>query len=151
MSTLSAKTLMVRFGRIYNFTAAHRLHNHTLSDAENKKVYGKCNNPAGHGHNYKVTVIVEGTPHPQTGMIINMIELDQIADEILAEYSYHHLDREMEVFRNIPSTAENIVNSLWQRFATSLTTNQRARLYRIELSETRNNACELTLAIKGAQ
>ena len=63
-------------GRRYRFAASHRLHNANLSDAENWRLYGKCNNPYGHGHNYVLEVLVSGSLDPATGMIANLADLD---------------------------------------------------------------------------
>ena len=137
--------LQVRFGRRYNFTAAHRLHSDVLGAERSRVIYGKCNNPAGHGHNYAVTVVVEGVPHPVTGMVINMADLDRVARTILDEFGYHHLDLEVPEFKNRPSTAEHIAATLYAKFTRQLTGHS-VVVRRLEISETRNNSCCLMLA-----
>ena len=73
--------------RRYKFSASHRLHSPELSDQQNRETYGKCNNPYGHGHNYKVEVTVSGEPDPETGMICNLADLDGFVDrELLQQF-----------------------------------------------------------------
>jgi 6-pyruvoyltetrahydropterin/6-carboxytetrahydropterin synthase len=71
-----SEALKIELGRRYRFAASHRLHSDKLSAEENARVYGKCNNPYGHGHNYVVEISVSGTPDPATGMIVNLADLD---------------------------------------------------------------------------
>ena len=137
-----ADRLRVRFGRRYRFTAAHRLHSPAFDDERNRQVYGKCNHPSGHGHNYTVTVVVEGEPDPVTGMVLNMTDLDNVAAELLDRFAFRHLDREVEAFRNRPSTGENIAAAIWEGIASGLA-GKPVLLRRVEVRETRNNACLL--------
>jgi len=74
-------SLHVELGRRYHFSASHRLHTPKLSAAENFRVYGKCNNPFGHGHNYTVEVRLSGPIDPATGMISNLADLDSFVNE----------------------------------------------------------------------
>ena len=137
-------TSHIRFGRCYEFTAAHRLHSDAFSAEKNQEVYGKCNNPAGHGHNYRCTVIIQGVPDLTTGMIMNMVLLDDIARDIFADYDYKHLDREVKAFENKQSTAENIVEALWSRFEKELAPVDGVDLHQVNISETRNNQAKLS-------
>ncbi|XP_043912227.1 6-pyruvoyl tetrahydrobiopterin synthase isoform X2 [Protopterus annectens] len=75
MDAKGQRRRMAYITRIETFSACHRLHSKTLSEEENKKIFGKCNNPNGHGHNYKVEVTVYGEIHPVTGMVINITDL----------------------------------------------------------------------------
>lgn len=150
MPIVDVSGLKVRFGRRYSFTAAHRLHSTKLGDARSREIYGKCNNPAGHGHNYTVTVVVEGEPDSVTGMVLNMVELDRIGVEIMEHFGYRHLDIELPEFRDRPSTAEHIAETLFVRFSEALASFDGVLLRRLEISETRNNSCCLALIDRAA-
>ncbi len=83
----------------YSFAASHRLHSGHLTEAENLRVYGKCNNPYGHGHNYVVEVTVAGAPDPATGMIAHLGELDTfVASEVLEPFDHKYLNKDVAVF-----------------------------------------------------
>lgn len=127
-----------RFARSYVFAAAHRLHAPALSDAENQAIYGKCNNPNGHGHNYTVDVTVDGPVDPETGMVIDMPAMDGIVRSVLDQWDHRHLDREVAAFAELPSTGENIVVALWEELAPRF----EGRLTQLKLWETRNNVFE---------
>ena len=129
----------IGLGRIYWFSAAHRLHSPSLSDAENFKIYDKCNNINGHGHDYKLEVTVRGEPHPATGMIISLAELDRIVNDLLKTMDYKHLNRETEFFKNHIATGEIIIQFLWQELDKRLPRNM---LYHLKLWETNNNYFE---------
>src|SRR5580704_7712182 len=93
--------------RRYLFSASHRLHNDEMSDAENRAVYGKCNNPYGHGHNYALEVTVSGQVDPSTGMICNLIDLDEtVRREILDRFDHENLNVRSE-FKVLVPTTEN--------------------------------------------
>ncbi|HEY0734442.1 MAG TPA: 6-carboxytetrahydropterin synthase [Herpetosiphonaceae bacterium] len=126
------------FSRSYQFSAAHRLDSPQLTPEQNIELYGKCNNPKGHGHDYRFEVTVEGPVDPATGMVINLVDLDAIVQPLLDEVDHTHLDRQQPFFRERPSTAENVVAFLWQRLYTSLG----ERLRWIKLWETPNNIFE---------
>jgi 6-pyruvoyltetrahydropterin/6-carboxytetrahydropterin synthase len=90
----------MKITRSYEFAAAHRLHAPTLSEDENAELFGKCNNPHGHGHNYQVEVTVKGEPDAQSGFIIAPDELDTIVEEeIFARYDHRNLNEECEDFQ----------------------------------------------------
>jgi 6-pyruvoyltetrahydropterin/6-carboxytetrahydropterin synthase len=126
------------FSRSYEFSAAHRLHSPQLSAEENVALYGKCNNPRGHGHDYRFELTVEGPVDPQTGMVINLTDLDAVVQPLLDELDHTHLDRQHAFFREYPSTGEQIVVYLWQRLSHALG----SRLRWIKLWETPNNTFE---------
>ena len=105
---------MIRLTRKYHFSAAHRLHAVTLSDEENRNIFGKCNNPNGHGHNYYLEVSVAGEPDPVTGMIIPLPELDAVVDRLVIQrFDHKHLNLDTEEFRELNPTAEHIVKVIW--------------------------------------
>lgn len=124
--------------RSYSFAAAHRLHAPTLSEAENQALYGKCNNPNGHGHNYTVEVSVAGPVDTDTGMVLDLGAMDQTVRAVLDQLDFRHLDREIPAFAATPSTAENIVVYLWDELAPRFA----GRLRHLKLWETRKNVFE---------
>lgn len=126
------------FARSYSFAAAHRLHAPALSDAENQAIYGKCNNPNGHGHNYTVEVSVAGPVDRTTGMVIDLDALDTTVNEVLGQLAFRHIDHEVAAFATRPSTAENIVVYLWNELAPRLA----GKLSHLKLWETRKNIFE---------
>jgi 6-pyruvoyltetrahydropterin/6-carboxytetrahydropterin synthase len=92
-----------------HFNAAHRLHNRQWDDARNRDVFGKCNLPHYHGHNYELEVKVTGTPDPETGYVIDMKVLsDIIRDRVLEKFDHRNLNLDTEEFRNLNPTAEHI-------------------------------------------
>jgi 6-pyruvoyltetrahydropterin/6-carboxytetrahydropterin synthase len=117
------------------FSAAHRLHATSLSAAENLTLYGKCNNPRGHGHRYLVEATVGGKYDERTGTLYDFVALQNAMSDALEPWQGKHLDLETEDFREIPSTGENIVRALWPKIDNRV--NQ--RLVRLRLWETLNN------------
>jgi len=98
-----------------HFNAAHRLHNPEWSDEMNEKIFGKCNNPYFHGHNYNLTVQVIGEIDPRTGYVIDMkILRDIIKEHVLQRFDHKNLNIEVEEFKNLNPTAENIAVVIWQ-------------------------------------
>ena len=106
---------MIKLTRKLEFSAAHFYHNPKFSAEENRRIFGKCNNPHGHGHNYVLEVTVAGEPDPQTGMILDLNELKEILDrEVTARFDHRHLNHEVpELAGKIP-TCEELVATLWQ-------------------------------------
>jgi 6-pyruvoyltetrahydropterin/6-carboxytetrahydropterin synthase len=117
------------------FHAAHRLCAATLSDAENANLYGKCNNPLGHGHGYLTETTIGGDYDERSGTLYDFVALRKAIQESLKPWRDRHLDLETEDFRNAPSTGENIVRALWPKIDSRL--NQ--QLVRLRLWETANN------------
>jgi 6-pyruvoyltetrahydropterin/6-carboxytetrahydropterin synthase len=117
------------------FHAAHRLHAATLSETENSKLYGKCNNPLGHGHGYLTEATVGGEYDVRSGTLYDFVALKNATEESLERWRDRHLDLETEDFRDTPSTGENIVRALWPKIDNRV----RQRLVRLRLWETANN------------
>lgn len=131
--------LKIALGRRYRFAASHRLHSERLSAEENARVYGKCNNPYGHGHNYVVEIIVSGTVDPATGMIANLADLDAFVErEVIEPFDHKSLNQDVPAFRAIVPTTENVCKEIFQR----LKHFPKARLERVRVEETSNNAFE---------
>lgn len=123
--------------RSYSFSAAHRLHSPQLDETENLRLYGKCNNPHGHGHDYRLDVTIEGIPDPVTGFVIDPRRLDQIVEqEILAVWDHRHLNEEVVPFADLVPTSENVVQVAWQQLFPRL----EGGLRRLVLHETPRSA-----------
>src|SRR5437016_8600676 len=102
--------------RRYKFSASHRLHSPAFSEEQNRAIYGKCNNPHGHGHNYKMEVTISGQPDPDTGMICNLTDLDGFVERVVTpKFGLSNLN-ELDVFRNIVPTTENLSRELFHLF-----------------------------------
>ncbi len=134
-----SEALKIELGRRYRFAASHRLNSDALSAEENARVYGKCNNPYGHGHNYVVEISVSGTLDPATGMIVNLADLDGFVErEVLEAFDHKSLNEDVPAFcRKVPTT-ENVCKEIYQR----LKRFPKARLERVRVEETSNNAFE---------
>jgi len=134
-----SEALKIALGRRYRFAASHRLHSDALSAEENARVYGKCNNPYGHGHNYVLEISVSGTPDPATGMIVNLTDLDGFVErEVLEAFDHKSLNEDVPVFRTKVPTTENVCREIYQR----LKRFPQAKLERVRVEETSNNAFE---------
>ena len=131
--------LKIELGRRYRFSASHRLHSERLGEEENQRVYGKCNNPHGHGHNYVVEVRVSGTVDPATGMVANLADLDGFVErEVLEPFDHKLLNAEVAAFRASVPTTENLCKEIYRR----LKHFPKAKLERVRVEETSNNAFE---------
>jgi 6-pyruvoyltetrahydropterin/6-carboxytetrahydropterin synthase len=123
---------MVRVTRKVEFSAAHYYHNPDLSAEENRRIFGKCNNPHGHGHNYVLEVTVAGEPDATTGMVLDLTELKEILrQEVLERMDHRHLNFEVpELAGKIP-TCENIATVIWNLLQPRITKGKldRVRLY----------------------
>jgi 6-pyruvoyltetrahydropterin/6-carboxytetrahydropterin synthase len=129
----------IELGRRYRFAASHRLHNPDLSEEENCRLYGKCNNPYGHGHNYVVEVLVSGKVDPATGMIANLADLDGFVErEVLEPLDHKSLNEDVAAFRGTVPTTENLCIEIFRR----LKPFSKAKLERVRIQETSNNSFE---------
>lgn len=124
---------MVYLTRKAYFSAAHRYHNPKFSDEENRRVFGKCNFPHGHGHNYVVEVTVRGEPAPDTGMVINLVQLDKVIKIVTEEVDHKHLNMDLPYFADVIPTTENIALFLWKRIEAEL--KGAAQLHHLRLFE----------------
>ena len=125
--------------RRYRFSASHRLHSQQLSEPENWRVYGKCNNPYGHGHNYVLEVTVAGPVDQATGMIANLADLDKfVAERILEPFDLVNLNEDTDAFRKRVPTTENLCLVAYER----LQDFPHARVSRIRIEETSLNSFE---------
>jgi 6-pyruvoyltetrahydropterin/6-carboxytetrahydropterin synthase len=122
--------------RRYHFPASHRLNSDAYDAEGNRAVFGKCNNPHGHGHNYTVQVTVSGEVDPETGMVCNLADLDAFAQTNLLDYFDHANLNTLECFRESVSTTENLSIEVYRIFS-SFTA---AHLERVHVEETSNNS-----------
>jgi 6-pyruvoyltetrahydropterin/6-carboxytetrahydropterin synthase len=131
--------LKIELGRRYHFAASHRLHSAHLTKEENSRVFGKCNNPFGHGHNYVLEVNVSGEVDPETGMVANLVELDAFVETaVLEAFDHKSLNEDVPVFQQKVPTTENLCIEVYER----LKHFPHARLERVRIQETRNNSFE---------
>ena len=127
------------FGRRYTLSASHRLHTETLTAAENLATYGKCNNPHGHGHNYIVEVLVGGEVDAETGMVVNMVALDEAVQKCVIE-RFDHANLNLDpLFVNRVPTTENLCRAVFELLDGSV---EPAQLVRVRVDETENNFFE---------
>jgi 6-pyruvoyltetrahydropterin/6-carboxytetrahydropterin synthase len=105
---------MVRVSQKFEFCASHRLHNATLSDEENRRIFGKCNNPRGHGHNYELEVTLIGKPDAN-GRLMAITEIERIVSEtVIDKFDHKNLNCELDEFREINPSVENIARVIYQ-------------------------------------
>jgi len=121
------------------FEAAHRLHNPAQSDQWNREIYGKCNNPHGHGHNYTLEVTVEGPVDPEIGYLIDMkILKDILRERIIDEVDHRFLNIEVSWLEGIIPSAENLAQAFFDRVADRLP--EGIKLSRVTVHETERNS-----------
>ncbi len=131
----------VYLSRRYRFAASHKLYAHELSEAENVRIFGKCANPSGHGHNYQVIVTVAGPVDPATGMVCDVASLDELVRRrILSRYDHRYLNVDVEDYVDLVPTGENIVRKAWTLLEGQMPGG--ARLHHLRLVETRDNSFE---------
>ena len=129
----------VEVGRRYHFSASHRLHTSRLSQDENQRVFGKCNNPFGHGHNYVLEIQLSGDIDEATGMIANLADLDAFVErEVLEAVDCKSLNEDVPAFRDVVPTTENLCIEIYKR----LKKFPGAQLERVRIQETSNNSFE---------
>jgi 6-pyruvoyltetrahydropterin/6-carboxytetrahydropterin synthase len=132
--------MKISLTRRYDFAASHRLHSPNLSAAENQRIYGKCNNPCGHGHNYALEVTITGPVDSATGMIANLGDLDPYVErEVLAAFDQKNLNEEVAEFRTVVPTTENVCCEIFRR----LQNFPAAHLERVRIEETSKNSFEV--------
>jgi 6-pyruvoyltetrahydropterin/6-carboxytetrahydropterin synthase len=126
--------------RRLKFNAAHRVHNPALSDEENRRTFGKCNNPHGHGHNYTLDVSVAGEVDPNTGYVFDLSRLkDLVTREVVDLVDHHNLNVDVSFMHDVIPTAENMIVQMWRILEGKI---RPGRLVRLVLWETENNYVE---------
>ena len=127
------------FGRRYQISASHRLHTDALSIEENRAIFGKCNNPHGHGHNYTVEVLVGGAVDPETGMVVNMAALDQVVRaRVVSRFDHMNLNLDPLFVNRVPTT-ENLCRTVYGLLQDALPAGE---LEYVRVEETENNFFE---------
>ena len=101
--------------RAFNFSAGHRLFIEGLSEEENKKIFDKCANPRGHGHDYRVEIMFKGEISTDTGMIIDRNKIEDSVKEVINDFDYKRIDLEIPYFKKHQSTVENIAVYIWDK------------------------------------
>jgi len=140
---------MTRLTRRYPFSASHRLHVDSLSDEENRELFGKCNNPFGHGHNYVLEVSVTGDAEPGFGMLIDRAELDRLVREsVLDDIDHRDMNADVPEFQELNPTTENLAIVIGRRLCRAWRESRpesKVRLSRVRLEETGRNSFELPM------
>ncbi|HEV8512756.1 MAG TPA: 6-carboxytetrahydropterin synthase [Cyclobacteriaceae bacterium] len=132
--------MKVSVSRKEHFNAAHRLYNPSWSNEKNDTVFGKCNNPHFHGHNYELIVSVVGEPDPETGYVFDMKLLsDLIKENILKHFDHKNLNLDTVYFKNLNPTAENIAIVIWRILRQHIDNKYELK---IKLYETERNSVE---------
>lgn len=127
--------------RIEQFSSAHRLHNKCFDVEKNKSIFGKCDNV--HGHNYKLELTVKGKIDPDTGMLMNIVDLKKIIDDtVFLQLDHKNIDDDVTYFRdnNIVSSCENLCVFIWKQIEKCLNTN--VQMHCVKLYETEKNVAE---------
>ncbi len=126
--------------RRMHFSAAHRVHNPAMSDEENRRTFGKCNNPNWHGHNYILDVSVRGAVDQRTGYVIDLTRVKEIVQQqVIDKVDHRNLNLEVDFLRDVIPTTENVIVEFWRVLEPAL---RPARLTRLVLWETVNNYAE---------
>jgi 6-pyruvoyltetrahydropterin/6-carboxytetrahydropterin synthase len=125
---------LVFLTRQTEFAASHFYHNPALSPEENRRAFGNCNSPSGHGHNYVLQVTVRGEVDPVTGMVLDLKELKEILErEVMDAMDHRFLNHEVPVFSTVIPTTENLAIEIWRRLAPRIV---KGRLHQVRLFET---------------
>ena len=132
----------VRVTRRVHFSAAHRLHSPVFSDEENRRIYGPCNSPNWHGHNYELDVTVEGEVDPATGYVMDLKRLKELVEEVVVnDLDHRNLNLDVAWLEGVLPSTENLVVAIWNRLAPAIPTGE---LVRLVLWETPRNRVEYT-------
>ncbi|HTB97723.1 MAG TPA: 6-carboxytetrahydropterin synthase [Terracidiphilus sp.] len=124
------------FGRRYMLSASHRLHSDALSAEQNQAAYGKCNNPHGHGHNYVIEVLVGGKVDAETGMVVNLVDLDAVVrKKVVDRFDHTNLNRDPLFVNRVPTT-ENLCRAVFALLNEATVT---GKLEYVRVEETENN------------
>jgi len=140
---------MISLTRRYRFSASHRLQSSRLTPAENVRLFGKCNNPYGHGHDYVLEVTAAGEADPVTGLLLPIADLDRLVDQrVLRTFAWRNINLDLPQFEKLIATTENvalvIVDLLQQHWRQYLSRTP-ARLSRVYIQETERNGFEVLL------
>jgi 6-pyruvoyltetrahydropterin/6-carboxytetrahydropterin synthase len=124
---------MVYLTRKSEFSASHHYHNPDFTPEQNRSIFGKCNNPHGHGHNYTLEVTVKGSVNPQTGFVMDLKDLKEVLNrEVLDAMDHRYLNKEVPEFAHQIPTSENVAIAIWNRLQKKLNV---AKLHRVRVYE----------------
>ena len=141
LTVCASEKPMIRLSQKFEFSATHRLHNPAISDQENRRLFGKCNNPHGHGHNYELQVTLRGEPDGN-GLLIDMPAFERIvATTVVDRFDHRNLNVELPEFRELVPTVENIAMTIYRLLEPQFKT-ERARLHSVTVWETPKTWCE---------
>jgi 6-pyruvoyltetrahydropterin/6-carboxytetrahydropterin synthase len=133
----------------YRFSASHRLHCPELSDIENQTLFGKCNNPFGHGHDYVLSVTVAGSVNPESGLICRASDLDRLVQsQVIASFSHRNLNEDLPQFGTLVPTTENVAFTIAEILSehwNGYLGDQSCRLSRVHVQETDRNSFEIVI------
>lgn len=133
---------MVFITRKFHFSASHRLYKKELSDADNEKLFGKCSNPNGHGHNYILEITVAGKTNPDTGFVMDLKDLKELVNlYVIDKVDHKNFNLDVEFMKDIIPTSENIAIGIWNQIENKINNNNR-KLYSVKIYETVNNIVE---------
>jgi len=125
---------MVYLTRRCEFSSSHYYHNSEFSPEENRRIFGKCNNPNGHGHNYTLELTVKGKVDSRSGFVVDLRELKKVIEqEVMEAFDHRHLNLEVPEFSTQIPTTENVAIAIWNRLAPKLTV---AQIHRVRIYET---------------
>jgi 6-pyruvoyltetrahydropterin/6-carboxytetrahydropterin synthase len=143
---------MISIARRYRFPASHRLHSPELTADQNAALYGKCNNPFGHGHDYVLTVTATGEPDRGTGLILPVTQLDRLVEErVLQLFRSRNINLDVSLFSSLVPTTENIAGvivDLLEEYWDDYLSESGARLHRVHVQETDRNGFEIVLPVR---
>jgi 6-pyruvoyltetrahydropterin/6-carboxytetrahydropterin synthase len=133
---------MIYLTRKEHFNAAHKLYNPDWSKEKNEEVFGKCANANWHGHNFNIYVTVKGTPHPETGFVMDLKELSRlIKKHVVEELDHKNINLDVPWMKGLMASTENIAIEVWKRLAPEIEKHN-CKLHSIKLYETENNFVE---------
>lgn len=137
----------MRLTRRYRFAASHRLHSEAFSEDENRKLYGKCSNPYGHGHDYVLDVTATGPINPESGQVVHVPTLDRlVSEQVLKDFDHRYMNADLSEFKTTVATSENIIQVIENRLNAhwgKVFPGDWPRLEGIRLRETKRNVFEL--------
>ena len=140
---------MMTITRLYRFSASHRLHSPMLNETENSRLYGKCNNPFGHGHNYILEVTAAGSMDGRTGLLLPISKLDGLVQEaVLKRFAHRNINLDVPQFERLVPTTENlalVITDLLEENWAAYLGGLPVRLHRVHIQETDRNGFEVRL------
>ena len=133
---------MVFLTRRERFSAAHRLYNPSLTDAENEALYGPCSNPNWHGHNYILWVTIKGEINPETGYVVDLKDLSKLIKErVVSKLDHKNINKEVDFMKDRFVSTENLAKGIWDELEPGIL-ELGVKLHAVRLEETENNSVE---------